>query len=341
MATKRPTLAKVAALAGVSVSQASDALRGGGRVSVKTQKRVRAAAVQLGYQTQTVAKVLREGMTDFVAVVADRQTTNAADGSLHPFWSKFLTAFTVTIREYGYAVILDFDSSTHEISKLPAQAVLSLTSDASRVASLRGGGFGQVVALSPDADPATVVDSGANAVVLQHDYSKIGTEVAEFVSDRGCRDMLILRRPGGHWYAAQIEAAVQEAASGLGLSVVGVDLAASAGSAASHELLDSVRAALSEAPGFDAILDFTGVTPALEAIMAEQGRSIRPAGGDRAVVVVSQSEGTGPGLDPCVHYLSFEGAACGEIIAEHFVALLYGRRLSSPALPYRLRVARP
>ena len=57
---KRPTLAKVAALAG-SVSQASDALRDGGRVSAVTRQRVRDAAKQPGYQTQAVAKVLRRG----------------------------------------------------------------------------------------------------------------------------------------------------------------------------------------------------------------------------------------------------------------------------------------
>lgn len=337
MAAKRPTLAKVAALAGVSVSQASDALRGGGRVSAKTQERVRAAAAQLGYQTQTVARVLREGMTDFVAVVADRQTTNAPDGSLYPFWSKFLTAFTVTIREYGYAVILDFDSSTHEIKKLPAQAVLSLTSDASRVASLRGGGFGQVIALSPDADPATVVDPGAHAVILQHNYPAIGTEVADFLAGRDRRHLLVLERPGTHWYMTQIGAAVRDAAVSRDLNVTSLAPAPQSGS--DQTTLDAVRAAVAEVDTVDAILDFTGVTAALEAVLAEQGRGITPDGRDGSVVVVTQSEGTGAGIDPCVHYLSFEGRECGEIIGEHFVALLYGRRLEPPQLPHRLRVA--
>ena len=73
--------------------------------------------------------------------------------------------------------------------------------------------------------------------------------------------------------------------------------------------------------------------------MAERGRSVQTTAGDGAVVVVSQSEGTGPGIDPCVHYLSFEGAECGEIVAEHFVALLYGRALPPPTLPYVIRPA--
>lgn len=334
MAPRRPTLAKVAALAGVSVSQASDALRGGGRVSAQTRERVQAAAKQLGYQTQAVAKVLREGMTDFVAVVADRETTNAPDGSMHPFWAKFLTTFTVTIREYGYAVILDFDGSTNEVRKLPAQAVLTLTSDASRVQSLKGGGFGQVVALSADADPAEVAGPGANAVVLQHDYLAIGAESAEYLARCGCTRVLVLRRPGRHWYAAQIEAGLVAAADAHGLTVVGVDLPLEG-----SDILTATRSALATSPDLDGIVDFTGVTPALEAIMAEAGRHIRPSTAGGAVVVLSQSEGTGPGIDPSVHYLSFEGSACGEIIAEHFVALMYGRALDAPRLPHRIRPA--
>lgn len=329
MANRRPTLAKVAALAGVSVSQASDALRGGGRVSAATRERVRSAAQQLGYQTQAVAKVLREGVTAFIAVLADRATTHTADGSMHPFWAKFLTSFTVTVREYGYAVILDFDGAEADIRRLPAQAVLTLTSDASRVASLKGGGFGQVVALSPDADPAVLVDPGAHAVVFQHDYRAIGAEVADFLHARGCRRICVLQRPGRHWYAAEVQAGLTDRADELGMSVVGhpVDVGPDG-------VTPAVRAALPHE--VDGVLDFNGVTAALEAVVAERGRSIQPTAADDAVVVVSQGEGTDPGADPCVHYLSFLGSECGEIIAEHFVALLYGRSLASPDLPHAL-----
>lgn len=328
MSTRRPTLAKVAALAGVSVSQASDALRGGGRVSAATRQKVRSAAQQLGYQTQTVAKVLREGVTSFIAVVADRETTHAGDGSIHPFWGKFLTSFTVTVREYGYAVILDLDGSETQVRSLPAQAVLTMTSDASRIASLKGGGFGQVVSLSPDADPADLIEPGQNAVVLQHDYLAIGADVAAFLADHGATKVRVIRRPGRHWYAAQIEQGLADVAADHDLEVSGVSL----------EGPDPVTAVRDAVPDddTDAILDFTGVTAALESVMAERGRSIRPRAGDGALTVVSQAEGTGLSIDPSVHYLSLQGTECGEIIAEHFVAMLYGRQLPPPALPHRL-----
>lgn len=328
MSTRRPTLAKVAALAGVSVSQASDALRGGGRVSAVTREKVRMAAQQLGYQTQTVAKVLREGVTPFIAIVADRDTTHAPDGSFHPFWGKFLTSFTMTVREYGYAVILDLDGSDAQVRRLPAQAVLTMTSDASRIASLKGGGFGQVVSLSPDADPTKLTEPGQHAVVLQHDYRGIGHAVAEYLAAHGATKVRVIRRPGRHWYAAQIEAGLAEAADQHGLRVSGSSLAGA-------DAVSAVRAAVPD-DDTDAVLDFTGVTAALESVMAERGRSIQPHAGDGALAVVCQAEGTGLSIDPCVHYLSLQGSECGEIIAEHFVAMLYGRELSAPVLPYRL-----
>ncbi|MFN8126731.1 MAG: LacI family DNA-binding transcriptional regulator [Candidatus Nanopelagicales bacterium] len=331
MATKRPTLAKVAALAGVSVSQASDALRDGGRVSAATRERVRAAARQLGYQTQSVAKVLREGMTDFIAVVADRETTNAPDGSIYPFWSKFLTAFTITVREYGYAVIFDFDGSTKEVNRLPAQAVLVLTSDASRVDSLKGGGFGQVVALSPDADPVEVVGPDANAVILQHDYQELGRASAEHLLAAGCHHLMVLRRPGTHWYASRIEDGLRDAAD-----EVGVDLAVAELDLTGPDLLASVREVLTTNPAIDGIFDFTGMTPGLAEVLAESGRSPAAQAGADTVAMMVQSEGTGPQTDSRVSYLSFLGTECGEIIAEHFVARLYGRKLPSPELPYRI-----
>lgn len=333
MATKRPTLAKVAALAGVSVSQASDALRDGGRVSAATRQRVRAAAKQLGYQTQAVAKVLREGMTDFIAIVADRETTHAPDGSFHPFWSKFLTAFSVTVREYGYAVILEFDGSDQQVNRLPAQAVLTLTSDASRVESLKGGGFGQVVALSPDADPAELLGPDADAVILQHDYAAIGGEIIDYFRAAGCHRVLVIRRPGTHWYAARLEDGLRDRAADCDMRVLDAEL-----DVRGADLLRRVRETLTD--DIDAVLDFTGYTPELLAVLADAGRKAGPRADDGDVVIMVQAEGTGPGTDPLVGYVSFLGAECGEIIAEHFVARLYGRELAAPDLPHRIIPAR-
>ncbi|GAA3663889.1 LacI family DNA-binding transcriptional regulator [Microbacterium marinilacus] len=66
---RRATLRDVAAEAGVSVSQASFALNGTGRVAPMTAARVRAAADTLGYAADARARALRTGQSDVYGVV--------------------------------------------------------------------------------------------------------------------------------------------------------------------------------------------------------------------------------------------------------------------------------
>ncbi len=64
-----PTLADVAAAAGVSLSTASRALGGRGRVSEATHRRVQAATRKLGYEPNRLARSLRTRSTYFVGLV--------------------------------------------------------------------------------------------------------------------------------------------------------------------------------------------------------------------------------------------------------------------------------
>lgn len=66
---KAPTIADVAALAGVSGAAASMALRDHQRISEPTRRRVKAAAAQLGYVRNAAAQALREKRAGAVAVV--------------------------------------------------------------------------------------------------------------------------------------------------------------------------------------------------------------------------------------------------------------------------------
>lgn len=72
-------LRQVAALAGVSVSTASRALRGEERVSKRTAARVQAAAVQLGYRPNASARALRTARSEFIGLVV----TNLLNASFH------------------------------------------------------------------------------------------------------------------------------------------------------------------------------------------------------------------------------------------------------------------
>ena len=71
-AGRRPTLASVAALAGVSASTASLAFSGTGPVSAQTRARVLSAAIELDYAgPDPVARSLRRGRSGVVAVVTE------------------------------------------------------------------------------------------------------------------------------------------------------------------------------------------------------------------------------------------------------------------------------
>lgn len=69
MTRRAPTLAQVAALAGVAPSTASKALTGRGQLRHDTRQRVRAAAEQLGFQANVLARGLVEGRTYTVGVI--------------------------------------------------------------------------------------------------------------------------------------------------------------------------------------------------------------------------------------------------------------------------------
>jgi LacI family transcriptional regulator len=73
------SLRDVARRSGVSVSTASRALRGSGRISAATEARVRAAASTLGYRPNASARALRTARSGFVGLVI----TNLANTSFH------------------------------------------------------------------------------------------------------------------------------------------------------------------------------------------------------------------------------------------------------------------
>ena len=65
----KPGLKQVAALAGVGYATASRALSGRGYVAAATKEKVHAAAKELGYTPNLLAKALREDRTNLVGVI--------------------------------------------------------------------------------------------------------------------------------------------------------------------------------------------------------------------------------------------------------------------------------
>ncbi|MCB0037177.1 MAG: LacI family DNA-binding transcriptional regulator [Anaerolineales bacterium] len=99
------TLAEIAALAGVSPSTASRALRDSPLISAETTARVQAIATKYNYRPNLMAKNLRLGRSNTIALV---MPTNRHDAYYlsDPFLLKCIGLVGAELRKYGYDLLL-------------------------------------------------------------------------------------------------------------------------------------------------------------------------------------------------------------------------------------------
>ena len=106
-----PTLAEVAAAAGVSRSTASRALNDSPRISEETKKRVRAAAKKVNFVPNARGRALAVGRTEIIAVLV---TEPLSELFSDPTYSEFLSGITEELSESSYLPVILQASSTHE-----------------------------------------------------------------------------------------------------------------------------------------------------------------------------------------------------------------------------------
>lgn len=97
-ATPKPSLKAVAQLAGVGYATASRALSGRGYVAAETRSKVRAAAKQLGYTPNLLAKALREDRTNLVGVILPNL--------INEFYSEATEAIQRELVRAGYQMLV-------------------------------------------------------------------------------------------------------------------------------------------------------------------------------------------------------------------------------------------
>ena len=97
-AEKRPTLAAVAALAGVSVSTASLAFSGSGPVSPATRERVLRIAPEMNYVPNFAARALTTGRTNLIAIMS---------GPLNqPYYAQMVHLLEQHVHGHGFNLLL-------------------------------------------------------------------------------------------------------------------------------------------------------------------------------------------------------------------------------------------
>ncbi|WP_091227322.1 LacI family DNA-binding transcriptional regulator [Microbacterium sp. 3J1] len=112
----KPTLSEVSERAGVGRSSAARVLGGYGSVSAYTRDRVLAAAAELGYETNELARSMSTGVTKTIGVIV-------ADLA-NPYFAGVLRGVSDTTRAAGYGTIV---ISTDEDQKREDEAVRLLT----------------------------------------------------------------------------------------------------------------------------------------------------------------------------------------------------------------------
>lgn len=98
---RRPTLADVAALSGMSKAAVSMILndRPGSRLSVDTARRVRAAAEEIGYRPNPAAQSLRLGKTKTLGFISDQITVTR-------YASEMIRGLLSAAKEHGHTVLI-------------------------------------------------------------------------------------------------------------------------------------------------------------------------------------------------------------------------------------------
>lgn len=112
-----PTIADVAALAGVSLATASRALSNYGRVSASTVEKVRKAADELGYRPNELARAMRVGSTRTIGLVIVADFTNA-------FFDRATKSIVDAARALGYQVLISNTDEDVEVERLAVQTLI-------------------------------------------------------------------------------------------------------------------------------------------------------------------------------------------------------------------------
>jgi LacI family transcriptional regulator len=112
---RRPTVADVARQAGVSVAQAGRALGGYGYVGEQTRERVQAAARELGYSPNVVARSMRSGSTRSIGFVGS--------DIANPYFAEAMRGICDVAYREGYETIL---TNSDERLDLEQRAVRTL-----------------------------------------------------------------------------------------------------------------------------------------------------------------------------------------------------------------------
>lgn len=175
-----PTIHDIAALCGVAASTVSRALSSPDRVSIRTRKRIVAAAEQLNYIPNSQAKALSSGRTGAVGVLVPDIT--------NPFYFDLIRGTQLQLKAAGYTQLLvdteesdEVEASTMEQLRKSADGIVVTASRLSDQALLAAAVKIPIVTVNRDVPgvPAVLIDTpSATTQALDHLISLGHTRIA-------------------------------------------------------------------------------------------------------------------------------------------------------------------
>ncbi|MBP2418830.1 LacI family DNA-binding transcriptional regulator [Microlunatus capsulatus] len=241
MDVRRPTIADVAKRAGVSKGLVSFVFNDKPGVAAPTRERILAAAAELGWQPDQLARSLSTQQAASLGLVVRRDpTVLAAD----PFFPAFMAGVETALTERGWVLVLslvpDADAEAATYRSLAAHRrvdgvlLTDLRRDDERLPLLAGLGLPAVCVGRPDAPAGFPVVNLDDAAGLR--------AVVEHLVGLGHRRIGYVGGDVGMLHGLRRRATFRAALAGHGLEPVGLvdtDFSAAAGAAATTALLDA------------------------------------------------------------------------------------------------------
>ena len=185
--TGQPSIASVAARAGVSIATVSRVVNGvANKASAETAARVRKAIQELGYRPISAGRDLRQRSSRIVALL----TANLAN----PAMAAIAAAAEAALRAEGLVMVL---CDTHDRPDLQDEYLLAMRAQRARAIFLLGAVASSVLARMQQEHEALVFVSrrsphDAKAPFVGIDNRRAGLEVARHLVARGCRSLAVI-----------------------------------------------------------------------------------------------------------------------------------------------------
>lgn len=328
---RRVTLRDVALRASVSPSAASSALRGEGRLHPDTRARILAAADELGYRRNAVARSLRRSGTGVVATVMYDMPDEAALRRPKSFWEQAVFGYVRELASAGIGNVFVPAAESQLLATLPADVVVvfNLPQEAADQVVSVPDGVPDVRVVSAEQAASEAPESPANrpAGRVIWDYHAALGQVLSHLVDAGARAPGLLLPPKPLMPSALIRQAHHDWCQEHGrpeLRSEWADIAAGC-----RVLLDA---------GCDAVVvhgdDAAGDVDQVLAAIHSAGLRV-----PQDVLVASISDGARESeLDPPVTSLSYDGMASGVQMARAVIDGLATGRFLDTAIWWDLRV---